>query len=172
MKYKLLIIFWILFIFACKNNSPESNIIRLAGTWRLVSRLDKTPDGRIVPEPNLGSDPTAILFYDLYGNMSVQLMKKNRNSLNSNLIPAKESSLTNSSSIAGYDAYFGRYEIDSLNKIITHVIEGALVSSDVGKRLKRNFEFKDDKLFLSLETTNENAGKVTRILIWEKIISN
>ena len=48
----------------------------LCGTWMLVDRVDRTPDGRVVPERGLGPDPLGILIYDAAGNMSVQIMKR------------------------------------------------------------------------------------------------
>ena len=169
MRRLLIIFFTPLFLFSCKNDSSQTAVSNFTGTWRLRSRTDKTSDGKIVPEPNLGSDPVAILFYDLKGNMSVQIMKKTRDTIQGNLAYDKGSSSTNTGSFAGYDAYFGKYEIDFNHTTITHILEGALIPSDVGKKLKRNFEFKDNKLYLSFEALNNLSGRVTRTLMWEKI---
>lgn len=169
MKHLLVIFLTALYLFSCKNNLPQPDTSDFTGTWRLISRTDKTKDGRIIPETNLGSDPIAILFYDAKGNMSVQIMKRNRDTISGNLTINKETSLTNTANFAGYDAYFGKYEINLKDKTITHTIEGALLPSNIGRKLKRNFEFKDNKLYLSFETSNNLSVKVTRTLIWGKI---
>jgi hypothetical protein len=37
---------------------------QLIGTWRLVSREDRTLDGQPRVDPILGADPIAVLIYD------------------------------------------------------------------------------------------------------------
>ena len=169
MKHLLLIFLTPLYLFSCNHNLPQPATSDFAGTWRLLTRTDKTKDGKIIPETSLGSDPIAILFYDSKGNMSVQIMKRNRETTSGNVTINKDPSPTNTANFAGYDAYFGKYEIDFKNKTITHIIEGALIPSDIGRKLKRNFEFKDNKLHLFFETSNNLSDKVTRTLVWEKI---
>ena len=169
MRSLLIIFFTPLFLFSCKNDSSQTAVSNFTGTWRLLSRTDKASDGTIIPEPNLGSDPIAILFYDSKGNMSVQIMKRSRDSISGIDVNNNGSASDNTSSYSGYDAYFGKYEIDFKNKTVTHILEGALLPSDIGKKLKRNFKFTDKKLYLSFETFNNLSGKVTRTLIWQKI---
>ena len=82
MKHLLVILLAPLFLFSCKNNLPQPDTSDFAGTWHLLSRIDKTNDGKIIPEASLGSDPIAILFYDSKGNMSVQIMRRTRNGNN------------------------------------------------------------------------------------------
>ena len=53
---------------------------------------------------------------------------------------------TTSQSINGYDAYFGTYTINVRLHKVTHHLEGALVSSDIGKKFNRSFRFSGDQL--------------------------
>ena len=52
----------------------------LAGTWELVSRVDRNAAGQVVPEPSLRSDPIGYLIYDTKGHVSVQIMARHRSS--------------------------------------------------------------------------------------------
>ena len=152
-------------ISSCKNNQPIPAASDFAGTWRLLSRIDKTRDGEIIPEASLGSDPVAILFYDPKGNMSVQIMKRTRND-NTAIISANQDS-GNSAAFNGYDAYFGTYSVDTLNHQVKHRVQGAIDPKDIGKELIRNYSISEDTLFLWFSTLNANF-KVTRTLTWAR----
>jgi hypothetical protein len=159
----------ILFISACNNQRPAAftKFSGFIGSWRLVSRIDKTDTGEIINEPSLGADPVALLIYDNLGNMSVQIMRRIRNG-NSSIFSANQDS-TNSAAFNGYDAYFGTYLIDALNHQIKHQVKGAIDPKDVGKELIRNYSFSGDTLLLWFSTFNTNVN-VTRTLTWVKVL--
>ena len=50
----------------------------LVGTWELVSRIDLTTTGERRPEPSLGEQPIALLYYDRSGHFAAQFMKRDR----------------------------------------------------------------------------------------------
>ena len=50
----------------------------------------------------------------------------------------------NPAHLGGYDAYFGRYEVDTAVGTVTHILEGALSPGDVGRRLIRRFSLVGD----------------------------
>lgn len=137
----------------------------LVGTWRLESRIDRTSDGREPVEPNLGRDPVAILTYDSKGNVSAQLMRRDRLSP----IPLASSPVdpNNSAARGGYDAYFGTYSISG--RTVTHVLEAALDPNDVGRRLIRNFSLKGDKLTIYFSARGSDSSNVTRTLTWCRV---
>ena len=165
MKHLFVIFLTSLFLFSCKNNQPKTDTSDFAGTWHLLSRIDKTKDGKIIPEASLGSDPVAILFYDPKGNMSVQIMKRIRNESTSIISAYQDSS--NSAAFNGYDAYFGTYSVDTLNHQVKHRVQGAIDPKDIGKELIRNYSISGDTLFLWFTTINANV-KVTRTLTWAR----
>lgn len=154
----------ILLEIACHNEKPTaiSEFSGFTGSWRLVSRIDKTDTGEIINEPSLGSDPIALLMYDSLGNMSVQIMKRERIS---GSVTSIQQSSNNSFAFNGYDVYFGTYLIDSLNHQIKHQVKGAIDPKDVGKELIRNYSISGDTLLLWFSTSNANV-KVTRTLTW------
>ena len=148
-----------------KSHKDATKTNLFAGTWHLISRIDKTNDGKIIPEPNLGSDPIALLMYDGLGNMSVQIMKRDRN--DSTAIISAQQDSTNSTFFNGYDAYFGTYSVDALNHQVKHRVQGAIDPKDIGKELIRNYSISGDTLLLWFSTSNANVT-VTRTLTWVK----
>lgn len=122
----------------------------IVGTWSLVSRGDRTPDGKVVPELNLGYDALGSLIYDAQGNMSLQLMKRNR---------VKEN---------GFDAYFGTYIVDSAKGTVTHHVIGGSSAEDVGTDMTRHFEITGSQLKLWFDTESQDGTKVIRTLIWKR----
>lgn len=147
---------------ALPNASPQSSLV---GTWRLESRIDRTSDGREPAEPTLGSDPVAILTYDSRGNVSAQLMRRDR----SGPTPQEAAPVdpNNSAAQGGYDAYFGTYSVSG--ETVTHVLEAALDPADVGRRLTRNFSLQGDELTISFAARGGDGSDVTRTLTWRRV---
>src|SRR5205823_3808226 len=50
--------------------SPEPLSNALIGTWKLLSREDRTHAGERRHEPSLGANPVALLFFDRRGHFS------------------------------------------------------------------------------------------------------
>lgn len=147
---------------ALSSARPQASIV---GTWRLESRIDRTSDGRESVEPNLGRDPVAILTYDSRGNVSAQLMRRDRSGP-----PPKTSAPidpNNSAAQGGYDAYFGTYSISG--GTVTHVLEGALNPNDVGRHLTRNFSLNGNELTIFFAARGGDGSDVTRTLTWHRV---
>jgi Lipocalin-like domain len=115
------------------------------GAWRLVSVEDRQPDGSLIHP--YGERPAGLLLYDATGRMSVQIMRCDRAQLSSNdwgEIPAEEIKST----IEGFTAFFGTYEINEAGAYIIHRVEGHLLPNSVGKELRRGYEFSGSRLVL------------------------
>jgi len=113
----------------------------LPGTWRLVSRIDVAANGERRPDPALGEDPVALLFYDRSGNFAAQFMKRDRSSVVDGVGgPAKN----NSRARDGYDAYFGSYTVDDAAGTVTQKLAGALSKENVGHVLTRAMTVEGD----------------------------
>lgn len=139
----------------------------LPGTWKLVSREDRTRQGELRVDPALGADPVAILTYDQSGYFAAQFMKRERN-------PDAEVVLTkagpnNSRTIGGYDAYFGRYTVNDADGTVTQQLEGALSPESVGQVLTRAMTVKEDELTIQLETASVTGEAVIRTLKWKRV---
>jgi len=139
----------------------------LPGTWRLVTRIDRTLDGELREEPSLGSDPVALLFYDRAGHFSAQFMKRDRSSTNAE--PGSSSPPANNTRAqGGYDAYFGSYSVDDANGTVTQTLDGALSPENVGLIVTREMLVSGNALTIALQTTS-GAQQVIRTLVWERI---
>ena len=131
---------------------------KFTGAWRLVTFEERALDGELTYP--YGKHPVGLLVYDATGQMSVQIMRRDRPDLsttNSQEISPEEIK----AAVEGFTAFFGTYEVDESNCLIIHHVEGHLLPNSVGKNLKRAFEFSGDRLILK--------PTETRRVIWERI---
>lgn len=138
----------------------------LVGTWEMVSRIDRDASGHALPEPSLGADPSGYLIYDSAGHVAVQLMARHRPSSPCEVTARPDSD--NVGHVGGYDAFFGRYEVDVAAGTVTHILEGAISPTDVGRRLTRRFTLSGDSLTLQFEAGGATSVR-TRTLLWRRV---
>ena len=138
----------------------------LIGTWRLVSREDRTASGERRIDPALGADPIALLVYDRGGNFAAQFMKRDRRT--DGAAPAASGAPNNSRAVGGYDAYFGSYSVDDAAGTVTQRLVGALSAQNVGLVLTRSMQVSGDELVIQLETASADGTPVVRTLRWTR----
>jgi hypothetical protein len=138
----------------------------LLGTWRLVSREDRTASGERRIDPALGADPIALLVYDRGGNFAAQFMKRDRRTDAG--VPAASGLPNNSRAVGGYDAYFGSYTVDDAAGTVTQRLQGALSPENVGLVLTRSMQVSDDELVIQLDTASADGTPVVRTLRWRR----
>jgi len=139
----------------------------LLGTWRLISRVARLEDGTAVQE-SLGTTPKGYLMYDSSGHMAVQLSRPDRPTAIDCSISGSAPSDNSPQLLNGYEAYFGTYTIDETNHTVTHHVEGALASADVGRNFIRQFQVSGDKLTIVVRTSSPK-GRQIRTLTWERV---
>jgi Lipocalin-like domain len=82
---------------------------KFMGTWRLVHYVEiNSSSNKSYP---LGEDAIGYIMYDSFGKMAVQVCRKEIPHANDKLILPEN-----------YIAYFGDYEIDTENEIISHTM--------------------------------------------------
>lgn len=138
---------------------------RLAGTWRLQSRIDRDARGECVDEPTLGSDPVALVVFDRAGNFAAQFMKRDRSAPAAAAVGAAN----NTRAIDGYDAYFGTYAVDEGSGVVTTTLTGAIAREHVGAVLARTMRVDGDTLTIALDTTAPDGRAVVRTLTWTRV---
>ncbi len=143
-------------------NTPLA--VRLRGSWELVSRIDRAPDGKRREEPSLGSDPIAFLVFDATGHFAAQFMKRDRASAVD--APAGRN---NSRARDGYDAYFGTYEVDEVGGLVKTRLLAALAPESVGQVFTRRMAVEGDALTIELDTTTVTGESVRRTLSWRRV---
>lgn len=113
---------------SAENKGPASDRERLIGAWHLASIT--APDGK----PVTTGVPVGMLIYTRDGHMSVQLM-----------YPKSAGGLSNEYVENGYEASFGRYDINETTHTVTHHVQGANTRDLlVGKDLPRVYLFSTD----------------------------
>lgn len=140
---------------------------RLPGTWRLLSRIDVTADGRRYPDPAMGSDPVALLIYDRAGHFSAQFMKRDRSEPP---VDGRADAGNNTQARGGYDAYFGTYTVDDATGVVTQELLGALSEAHVGAVLARAMDVRGEALIIELDTHAWDGTPVTRTLTWQRVV--
>jgi len=116
---------------------------QFVGAWRLVWLEEQGADGAVHR-----ADCTGLLVFTSEGRMSVQVMYRNPQ--------AGTSSGPVQYAQGGYEATFGRYEIDERSRQFTLHVEGALIRSLVGKDLTRLFELSGRQLIVKPASPNEH----------------
>ena len=122
---------------------------RFVGTWRLVSLEEPGPDGKVHK-----ADCTGLFVFTRDGHASVQVMY--RDPAGGNAGPVQYAQ-------GGYEASYGRYEVDERGQTWTLHVEGAMVRSLVGQDLKRLYEFSGNQLVVKPFSPDEH-WRVT----WER----
>ena len=116
-------------------SSPAEQIV---GFWQL-----RTPQGVVVTEEAFTSQ---IIFSD-DGLMAVQAMSPDPDG-------------TSTYMRAGYEAYYGTYEVDAEAGTVTFTVESAIARDLIGRELERNLEVSADELTLT-PTDPDESWRVT-----------
>ncbi len=119
------------------------------GAWKLASLEEPDSTGAVHK-----ADCTGLLVYTQDGHMSVQVMYRNPNSGGQGG-PVQYAQ-------GGYEASYGRYEINDAHTFTFHV-DGAMVRSLIGKDLPRAYEFSGNQLIVK-STDPKERWRVT----WER----
>jgi hypothetical protein len=122
---------------------------RFVGAWRLAWLEEPDSEGKIHR-----AGCTGLLVYTRDGHMSVQVMYRDPQT-GATSAPVQYAQ-------GGYEASFGRFEIDDAQTFTYHV-EGALVRTLLGKDLKRLYEFSGNQLIVR----SPNAKEHWRVA-WER----
>ncbi len=123
---------------------------RFIGAWRLVSLEEQGADGT-----SHKADPTGQFVFSRDGHTSVQVMYRS--------VGTAASAAPIQYAQSGYEATFGRYEVDERTKTFTLHVEGALVRGLVGKDLPRLYELSGNQLIVKPSSPDEH-WRVT----WER----
>ena len=118
------------------------------GTYDLVRFESPNDSGEWVTSRNLfGPDPLGIIMYDGVGSMSVHLVRQDREAEGP---PSR------------YMAYYGRYEVDAVRRVVTHLRENHTNPAQATEEAVRGFEFNGDLLILTVEPARQLR------VIWRK----
>ena len=119
-----------------QQNRPATDRDRLIGAWRLVSLEAPGPDGTMQT-----SDATGLFMFTREGRLGVQVMERSADAA-PHAGPKRYAQ-------GGYEATFGRFEVDEAAHTFTYYVEGSLVRALVGKALPRAYTFTGNRLVIT-----------------------
>ena len=137
----------------------------LVGSWKLVSYEDRQASGK--PVYPYGRAPAGLLVYDATGHMAVQMMKTPP----PDVATDDWDRFTTQEKLAlfdGYVAYFGKFEVDSSRKVVTHLPSADLSRLYIGRREERHYQLTDDRLVLS-ETWVQSGKQWSGVRVFERL---
>jgi hypothetical protein len=108
---------------------------RFIGAWRLVTLEVVDADGKV-----RRGDSTGMFVFTREGRLAVQVMDRTPQ--------AAPQAGPEPYARGGYEATFGRFEVDERTHTFTYHVEGSLVRTLVGKALPRAYEFKGNQLIV------------------------
>lgn len=108
---------------------------RFVGAWRLVSLEVVDADGKVHR-----GDSTGMFVFTREGRLAVQVMDRTPE-----VVPHAGPEQYGQ---GGYEATFGRFDVDERTHTFTYYVEGSLVRTLVGKALARAYEFKGSQLIV------------------------
>jgi hypothetical protein len=114
---------------------------RFIGAWRLVSLEEGDGAGNVRK-----ADCTGQFLFTSDGHAAVQVMYRDAGGNTGSPQYAQ----------GGYEATFGRYDVDAGTQTFTFHVEGALVRSLVGRDLKRRYTFTDNQLIVQPVSPDEH----------------
>ena len=120
------------------------------GTWDLV-RTESLDDSGTWVTSTTRETRHGIIMYDGESTMSVHIVRRDRGTED-----------TSSGIGNGYMAYYGRYEVDPANRLVTHLREDHIDPNRATEEAVRGFEFEGDRLILTVEPQRRNR------LIWQR----
>ncbi len=140
----------------------------LIGTWALVATEWRRADGRHANP--FGPGAVGILMYDAAGNMSAQVMRADQ--AHHAVLPDGQAGgieTAMASAVAGYIAYFGRYEIDGARGVVSHYVAGSAFPEWVGGTHERRFAVEGDRLTLSDSVTAADGTPTEASTTWHRL---
>lgn len=121
----------------------EGSRERFIGAWGLVWLEEPGAGGKVQR-----ADCTGSLVFTREGRMSVQVMYR--------YPQAGAAAGPVQYAQGGYEASFGRYEVNAGSRTFTYHVEGALVRSLVGKELTRSFDLSGNQLIVQSSNPSEH----------------
>jgi hypothetical protein len=121
---------------------------RLVGAWRLASLEEPAADGKLHTV-----DCTGLLVFTRDGHIAVQVMYRNHGAEPGGSAYAQ----------GGYEASFGKYQLDDGGRTFTYRVEGSLVRTLIARALPRAFELTNGRLIVRSSNPDEHWR-----VIWER----
>jgi hypothetical protein len=136
------------------------------GTWKLHWFAFVKADGKT--KYPFGEHPDGMVMYDPKGHMSTQIT---RGDVPPFLSEERDGASDEEVRIAyeGFVGYYGTYEVNDSQRIVSFHIAGSSFPNWVGKTLKRHYGFRGNRLTLTTELKSIEGTPAILIQVWEKL---
>jgi hypothetical protein len=146
---------------------------QLIGAWRLVSMDYRGPDNASV-DPFYQPDSTGLIIYDPSGWMSVTIAGPHRQAwkVPASRLPTTDSAQDSALKGAAFDtyyAYFGTWDLDETQSMVTHHVVSALLPAEDGQSYAQQVALENGRLIFTTRTGPEGR-QIVRHKIWERLI--
>src|SRR4030095_12769213 len=138
----------------------------LVGAWRLISFEFRRDDGSVIYP--FGEQARGSIIYTNTNRYSAQLMRRDRPRFTT-ADQMQGTSEEIEASFKGCISYFGAYELDSENNLITHHVEGSLFPNMEGTKQFRLLELIGNRLRLTTPPFKLDGEQAVGILTWERV---
>jgi hypothetical protein len=126
--------------------TEDETVRALTGGWQLVGCTIRHPDGS--ESKPLGSHPVGQIMYSSDGHMTAHLLADSRDC---------------EPDAPSYIGYFGRFSVDTANRIVTHHVVGASAPAMIGTDQPRHYTLDGNRLTLQADRPDGRAS-----VFWEK----
>lgn len=138
---------------------------KFIGTWELVRYVYRDDDDNL--SYPFGENVDGMLIYTRNGFVSVQMVSRDRAQFESeDIFSATDGAIRQA--YLSLNTYYGVYEVDEANRIVTHLVDQASVPNRAGARLEREFEFGSNTLTLRAAPRLLQGQWLTGELLWER----
>jgi hypothetical protein len=138
----------------------------LSGEWSLVSCRGQSDTGKeFFP---YGSQPVGYLCYTASNKVIVILSNSNRSKFNSEDL-SQTTIQEKATAFDEFDSYYGNYEINEEQKIVSHHILAGRVPNWINQNHPRYYNIEDDKLTLKTQYFQMNGENWQVVVEWLRI---
>ncbi len=143
----------------------------IIGAWRLAGIDYSGPNGSLA-DPVFGQNPQGILIYDRSGWMSMQIVPASRSVLakpaaRTSRVAVPADATPPAEAFDAYYAYFGTWDYNADESVITHRINSTLLSYQIGLEYGR--EVAEGEQLKLIDRSPQTGGERHRTLVWRRI---
>ena len=152
---------------AASAKNPRSHV-PLVGSWSLIDAMTVQRDGRTGPWNNLPRPYTGLIAYETNGIMAVQIASA-RERLPEGGDLTKLPTEQRLAYLQSYYAYYGRYEFDADESVVTHFVQSSLDPTEIGVIYRRKVELVGSVVTLTTIPQANSASGSHNVLSWRRL---
>ena len=139
----------------------------LVGAWYLIDAMTVQKDGRTGPWNDLPRPYNGLIVYEPNGMMSVQIASA-RSPLPKGGDFAKLPAEQQLAYLRSYYAYYGRFEFDGAQSIVTHFVTSSLDPTEIGIVYRRKVKLVGDVVTLTTIPQATDTTGSHNVLSWRR----